>query len=1001
MPTPSDRNHSTRPAEPSGTSDDLEDRLDAALEAAWQGETDPLDDLLGDAEAPDSGVGGMLKGLWDAAPHAGRGPRIPERIGQYRVRRILGEGGMGTVYEAEQERPRRTVALKVIRGPVAFGQTETHALRLFQREAQTLARLEHPCIAAIHEAGCTDEGRHFFAMELVRGVPLNEYVRVTKPSTAVRLRLFQRVCEAIHYAHQRGVIHRDLKPSNILVDRDGSPKILDFGLAKIIDPDLTIVSGVTEVGKIQGTLPYMSPEQARGAPQDINLLSDVYALGVILYELLTDQLPYDVRCTALPDAVRVICEEPPHRLSSVKRTLRGDVETITLKALEKEPTRRYQSAAAMAEDVERFLANQPILARPPTTVYQLRKLVARHKLGFAFSSLLFLLVTAFAVWMSILYRESDRLRMTAETARLAERDQRRVAEERLAQTQRAQRAARTAARTSERVNVFLQNMLAAADPEQGTTHDMTVRQLLDQAAQSIESALGDEPEVEMGVRTVIGKAYESLGRFHDAETQFRAALTLAEVLTGDAATGRRWERGRIMVDLGHALAHQDEFDQAEPLIEAGVKVLRGALGDEHPATIAGHYRLGVLRWKQGRYAEAEELLRESVDQARRVLGEENRNYVSALNVLALTLNDAGKHAEAEPLFRRLLDWNHSVFGEDHPRTARAYNNLGWTLQRAGRYTEAESLYRKALECWHAARVEDHPEASLCRRNLGLILNLQGRYEESETVIREALRTEIRTLGEQHSQTAGSYIGLGWALHELGRHEEAGKALDKAHASLQSAAEAPAALMARYYEVRGRGLNLQGRSTEAEAAVRRAMDISEEHLGPDHPDTVRLINELAFTLSRQGKHTEAEPLFRRALEAYRHSFGEKHPATLVPLHNVAAVLEKQGRAQEAESIYRRVVELADEVLPAENWSRAAFHGTLGNCLITLEQYDQAEDHLLTAYTGLKAALGPDHERTTDVLSNLVRLYELWQKPDKLAKYRRVLEAALSPDDGAAH
>ncbi len=997
MPTPNERHQGEEPTDSSVPPEDLGDRLDAALEAAWLGDIDPLEELMRDPQTRTPDVGNALKALWDGAPDIARRQRAPDRIGQYRIVRVLGEGGMGIVYEAEQEVPRRTVALKVIRSPVPLLHADSHALRLFQREAQTLARLEHPCIATIHEAGCTDEGRHFFAMELVRGVPLKHYVETDQPSTTSRLRLFKKICEAIHYAHQRGVIHRDLKPGNILVDENGNPKVLDFGLAKIVDPELTVVSGITEVGKIQGTLPYMSPEQARGDPVEVNLLSDVYALGVILYELLTDQLPYDVRRTALPDAVRVICEEPPHRLSTVKRALRGDLETITLKALEKDALRRYQSAAALADDIDRYLANQPILARPPTTIYQLRKLVARHRLVFGFTSLLFILVGAFAVWMSLLYRESDRLRVAAEMARLAEQQQRQVAEERLAQTERAQRTARTAARTTERINEFLQNMLAAADPEQVTARDPTVREVLDQAAQTIDTDLGDEPEVELGVRKVIGKTYESLGRFRDAELQFRAALAIAGKPSATDTPEMRRERGRLMVNLGNALAHEGKFEEAEAVIREGVETLSQELGRNHAVTIMARYRFGVLCWLQGRYDEAEEVLREVVRQARPAIGEHHRDYISTANVLALTLNDAGKFAEAEPLLRELLEWNRDTVGEAHPRTARAYNNLAWSLQRAGRYAEAESLYRKALDSWRAARVEDHPEASLCRSNLGLLLNLQGRFDESEAVFREALRIEVRTLGEGHSQTASSYIGLGWALHELGRHGEAVEALDRAHASLEAAAEASPALKARYYEVRGRGLNLQGRSVEAEVAVRRAMDISEAHLGPNHRDTVRLINELAFTLSRQGKHAEAEPLFRKALEAYRYSFGDKHPATLVPLHNVAAVLEKQGRAAEAEPLYRQVVELADEVLPQENWSRSAFHGTLGNCLITLEQYNDAEDHLRAAHAGLEASLGADNERTRNVLSNLVRLYERWQKPDQLEKYREALKATASPDN----
>jgi predicted Ser/Thr protein kinase len=347
---------------------------------------------------------------------------LPERIGSYVVRCRLGVGGMGVVYEAEQQVPRRVVAIKVIRG----GQhVDDYKLRLFEREAQTLARLRHPNIAAIYEGGRDAEGQPFFAMELVRGQSLTEYTQ--RLSRHDRLELFRKVCSAINYAHQRGVIHRDIKPSNILIDTDGNPKILDFGLARITDPDGSIKTETLQLGRIMGTLAYMSPEEARGNPESIDVRSDVYSLGVVFYEVLTGELPYSLRNRGIPEAIRSICEDPPRRPGAVDRSLRGDVESIALKALEKHPDHRYQSVSAFSDDVLRFLRNEPVLARRASPAYHLRKLIARHRLMFAFAlSMVGLAAAFFALVISTqsYLRAGTQFAMDLEALRSAVTDER-------------------------------------------------------------------------------------------------------------------------------------------------------------------------------------------------------------------------------------------------------------------------------------------------------------------------------------------------------------------------------------------------------------------------------------------------------------------------------------------------------------------------------------------------------------------------------------------------
>ncbi len=323
---------------------------------------------------------------------------LPQRVGPYAIKRLLGQGGMGIVYEGRQRSPDRSVAVKVVRGGE---HVDDLRIRLFQSESQTQGRLSHPGIAAIYEAGRTDDGQYFFAMELVDGLPLGEYLDGEHPSLRRRLELFCRICEPVIYAHQHGVIHRDLKPSNILIDSQGNPKILDFGLARITDPEGTLAS--TAAGQLMGTLPYMSPEEARGDSTN-DVRSDLYSLGVIFYEMFTGELPYSVSRSDLPGAVRAICEEPPRRPSLLNRALRGDLETITLKALQKESELRYQSVRELTEDIERHLSDEPIRARPPSLPYQLRKLLIRRKITFIFLACILAVVAGARSW--IIHAES-------------------------------------------------------------------------------------------------------------------------------------------------------------------------------------------------------------------------------------------------------------------------------------------------------------------------------------------------------------------------------------------------------------------------------------------------------------------------------------------------------------------------------------------------------------------------------------------------------------------
>jgi non-specific serine/threonine protein kinase/serine/threonine-protein kinase len=428
-------------------------------------------------------------------------PAPPDSVPGYTILREIGRGGMGVVYETEQRQPQRTVALKVM----SAGETaDVHRLPLFLQEVQTLARLNHPGIAGIYGAGCTDDGRPYFAMELVRGQRLVDYVRSRQLAVRDRLRLFQRVCEAVHYAHQRGVIHRDLKPSNISVDAAGHPKVLDFGLAGLTDPDGTLRHSPSDVGRIVGTRLYMSPEQARGRPDEIDVRTDVYALGVILYELLTDALPYDVPPGDRDDAWPAVYQQPFRRPSAVRRLPR-DLDWIVLKTLASDPAQRYQSVAALGEDLERLLTGRPIQARAPSALYLLRKWVARHRAAAAYLASLAGLVIAFGVWVGHMDAEASRQQLFEKDRQLS------VARFRLDMTKQHQRELAVIERerdTARQIQRFWENLVVPAG-RPGEVSEAGVRTFLDQAARRVESELSGPPEAAAAIYDTLGLGYAS------------------------------------------------------------------------------------------------------------------------------------------------------------------------------------------------------------------------------------------------------------------------------------------------------------------------------------------------------------------------------------------------------------------------------------------------------------------------------------------------------------
>jgi tetratricopeptide (TPR) repeat protein len=623
------------------------------------------------------------------------GPVLPDRIGHYQIIRLVGEGGMGLVYEAEQFQPRRTVALKVIK--TAFASPEM--LRRFEQESQTLGRLQHPGIAQIYEAGMAESGstlQPYFAMEFIRGESLLRHAESQQLNSRERLELMIKVCDAVQHAHQRGVIHRDLKPGNIMVDDTRQPKILDFGVARATDPEAR-AAGRTSLGELVGTLLYMSPEQALADPLEVDVRTDVYALGVILFELLAGRPPYALG-RELHAAVLAIREADPARLGSIDRGYSGDIEIIVAKALEKDKARRYASAADLAADIHRFLNDEPIVARPPSVAYQAQKFARRHRaLVTATAAIFAVLLAGIFVSMS----EAGRARR-AEQAALRERD-RSVSAERVAATERnravgaeaqavqdrnravtEKQRADTEAATAKAINDFLENDVLAqasarvqARPDTRPQPDLTVRTALDRAARGIAGKFDREPLVEASVRQTIGKTYRDLGLYLEAQDQMERALDLRRRFLGDQSP----DTLTTMDELAEVYHGQGKRTQVEPLYRGILKARRHILGAEHTDTLGSAANLAVLLMDQGKYGEAEALMIQTLEIQRRVAGEADRNTLSMVMNLGQLYSKTARYAQAEPLYTKSLEIRRRVLGAEHPDTLIGMNNLAGCTNR--------------------------------------------------------------------------------------------------------------------------------------------------------------------------------------------------------------------------------------------------------------------------------------------------------------------------------
>jgi tetratricopeptide (TPR) repeat protein len=762
---------------------------------------------------------------------------IPERIGKYRILSVLGEGGMGTVYEAEQESPQRRVALKV----VGAGLCSPRVLQRFRLEAELLARLQHPGIAQIFEAGTfsvEDTEKPYIAMELVEGLVLTEYVEKHHLSFRQRLKLMAEICDAVHHAHQKSVIHRDLKPANILVDATGCPKILDFGIATATDSDLQVTTAGTELGQVLGTLPYMSPEQVQGKLSDVDTRSDIYALGVICYRLLSGRLPLDLRDIAIAEAARVIAEQDPERLSGYDRTFRGDIETIVAKALEKESKRRYQSASDMGEDIQRFLRHETITARPASAWYQFRKFSRRNR-G---------LVTGAAVAIFGLVAGIIGMSITLQRAVGAEA------------------VARIEADKAGAVSRFFQDLLSSVDPEYGPGKEVTVRQMLDGAAEDLEGSFETQPEVRAVLHDTIGLTYRNIGNLDGAREHLEEALVILEA----EPDADQENLASTMNHLAGLYWRLDLTDEAESLVRRALEIRMGLHGGLDERTLELQNNLSILLRIGGKLEEAEALARSALQAKKEITDDDtDPSVLTGMNTLASLLDEQGKFGEAEPLYAHVLDSRRKTLGDMHPDTLGSIHNMATFYQSNSRLEEAETHAREALKGYTEIYDRNHPRALRSLDVLVSIMGLEGKLEEAEPLARDLLTRREELLGPDHRDTVGARETLVMILREGGNY------------------------------------------TEAEKISREVVAFFLDRLGEDHSRTLSAKYNLAKLLFEEGQLDEAASLFRNITMKADEVLPGGHRYRGVFREKLGQCLVSTERFDEAETVLLRGVEICEE------------------------------------------------------------------------------------------
>jgi serine/threonine protein kinase/tetratricopeptide (TPR) repeat protein len=957
-----------------------------------------------------------------SAPQAARAP-TGEGIGtviagRYTLVEVIGEGGMGSVYLASQTEPvRRQVALKLIK----TGMDSRGVLARFDAERQALALMDHPNIARIYDGGVTAARQPFFVMELVKGVPLTQYCDQRRLTITARLELFVAVCQAVQHAHQKGIIHRDLKPGNVLVtevDGRATPKVIDFGVAKATEVKLTDMS-LADVGAIVGTPAYMSPEQADPSSMDIDTRTDVYALGVMLYELLTGSPPIDARQFqrgAILEMLRMVREVDPPRPSTklstaealpniaanrsieparLARLLQGELDWVVMKALEKDRTRRYETANGFARDIQRYLADEVVEARPPSRGYRLKKFVKRNKIQVIAASLVFVTLVGGIIGTS-LGMASARRAEKAEAKQRGIADNQRdkaIAAERQTALER-DRALAAEVRTKT-INDFLMNdLLIQAEPANNAVEDkVTLVEVLDRAAQKVGTRFAAQPELEWALRNTIARTYHGLASWEKAETQRKAML--------DAARKRDPQSVETYVSLGalaHILHHRGRRDaEVQEMSQEAAKGLERALGPDHPDTLAALRNIALAYKDAGRHPEALALFERVRDARIAELGPDHPEILSLLGNIAEAYQHTGKLPEAIALLERVRDGEIAKLGPDHPTTLVRLDQLASAYYYVGKIPEAIALLERVRDAQIAKLGPDHTATLTTLHNLARAYQAAGRLPEAIALFERVRDAQIATLGPDHPYTL-------MMINDLAQAYWQSKQLDKSVPMFEDLVKRVEAKFGREHPMTRQIVYNLGINYRDAGRIKEAIPLFEEaYQAFQGAPQLRFIgNNLIDAYAKAGEHAKLADLLRQQLSEARKTAPKDSPQLAGMLAQIGSTLLQDKKWSEAEPLLRESLAIREKTQP-DVWSTFNAQSLLGGALLGQKKYADAEPLLLKGYEGMK-----QREKTIppqgvaylrNALDRLIELSTATNQPEEVKKWQA--ERAKYPEAAPPH